>query len=140
MRVLADRPVGQAGAGAEVAEGLKQFVDLGLASAPCGVKLRRAGRHDPQALRQPQNVADGAADLVVVVPSLAALDLVQLIGDGVDARLGRVAEAHRGQRVLVHVAQRVVAKDAADTVDASAGGRSVSAEHRQEPPGAGKWT
>ena len=124
--MLADRPVGQAGASAEVAEGLQQFVDLGLASAPRGVKLRRPGRHDPQTLRQPQNQADSPPDLVVVVPRLPALGLVQLIGDGVDAGLLRIGQTHRGQRVLVHVAESVVAEDAADAIDASAGGGSRS--------------
>ena len=120
--MLADRPVGQPGPGAEVAEWLKQFVDLGLASPPRGVKLRRPGRHDPQTLRQPQNQADGASDLVVVVPRLPALGLVQLIGDGVDAGLLRIGQPHRRQRVLVHVAEGVVAEDAADAIDAGAGG------------------
>ena len=45
-----------------------------------------------------------------------------------DAGLLRIGQTHRGQRVLVHVAQRMVAEDAADAVDAGAGGGAVSAD------------
>ena len=121
--VFPDRAITEASAVAEVAEGFEQTVNHFLACAPCGIEFRRCRRHNPQALDQPPNEADGAADLVVVVRRPSPLSGVELVVDRVDARLVRVRQAHGGERVLVHVAQRVLAEDAADAVVAGAGGR-----------------